>query len=337
MKINHSYLKCQDKKKPCVYVLALGGTIGSCSKESGDEFYGRSSTDISSLISSLPLEKEGIAILSEQMTQQISHDMTNEDLLRLARKINILVNDDNIDGVVISQGTNGIEEAAYFVSLVIQTKKTIVFTGSFRPLNALEYDGYSNLYNAILIAGNMELSGIGVVTTFNNTIVSARYSSKVNPSIIGDFSISGSGIIGYIHSSALDLQNLPNHRHTHLSEFNVNDILCIQKIYVIYGHLGMDSAFVQAAIENNAKGIISAGMGKGYQSKEVTESLFGASQKGIVVVRCSRTGQGIINRDKKMDDEHGIIAGGSLSPHKARILLAVALSKTENNRLSSSL
>ncbi len=317
-------------RKQRIYVLALGGTIASVANQHTEEFYNRSSININELIAALPFDPEKLTIVCDQILHQISHEISHDDLFLLAKKVNELVNSDDVDGIVITHGTNSIEETAYFLSLVINTKKPIVFTGSFRPFNALGYDGDRNLYNAILLASNRNESKIGVVLTFNDGIVSARDASKLNPSVMGNFSINGSGVIGFIQSNKIRIHSMVQNRHTYRSEFSIHDMSNFAKIFIIYGHIGMDSTFVKAAIENNAQGIISAGMGKGYQPNEVTEALNKASCKGVYVVRCSRTGQGFINTDEKIDDEYGIIAGGSLNPQKARILLAVALSKTRN-------
>lgn len=325
--INHAVKK--KIKKKCIHVLALGGTISYIAKNSTDEFYHCSSTHIDELISTLPIDYQKITVINELLLQQISHEMTFEELVNVAKRINDLVNDDSVDGIVVTQGTNGIEETAYFINLVIKTKKSIVFTGSYRPLNALGYDGSRNLYNAILLASYGKTKGLGVILTFNDCIVTARDASKLNPSILGDFSHEA-GVIGCIQGNEIFIQKVPHYKHTYRSEFDISEINEEPKIYVIYGHLGIDSTFVNVAIEKNAKGIISAGMGKGYQPKELTESLIRASKKGIFVVRCSRTGQGIVNKEPNFDDLHGFIAGGSLSPQKARILLLVAMSKTQN-------
>ena len=320
-------------EKRSIYVLALGGTIAALSYLKSDEFYEHPTLDINELISSLPLDKEKITVISEQILQKISHDITDQDLIVIAKKINALVNRDDVDGVVITQGTNCIEETAYFINLVIKTKKTIVFTGAFRPSNALGFDGGRNLYNAILLASNQKIAKIGVVLTFNDCIVSAREASKSNPSILGDLSTNGAGIVGYIQGKEPIIQRIDQHKHTFLSEFSIGDIIKLPKIYIIYGHLGVDCAFVEAAIANNAKGIISAGMGKGYQPYDLTQGLIEASKRGIFIVRCSRSGQGIVNRDPKLDDQHGFIAGGSLSPQKARILLSIALANSKKNKI----
>ncbi len=330
MGIDNSSLLLTDYKKTCVYVLALGGTIASVAKHPMEEFYNRPTTEIRTLISNLNLDTAKLEIVSEQLFQKISHEITNDDLLTIGRKVNELAKNDGIDGIVITHGTNSIEETAYFISLVVQTQKPIVFTGSFRPYNAPDYDGEKNLYNAILIASDKQACGIGVVLTFNDSIVSARHAYKLNPSIIGDFSVDGAGVVGYIHGKKISFNSVVQHKHTFSSEFGIDEISKFAKIYIIYGHLGMDDIFVKAAITNNAEGIISSGMGKGYQPKEVHEALIDASKQGIFVVRCSRTGQGTVNRDPKIDDTHGTIVAGSLSPQKARILLAVALTKTQN-------
>ena len=330
METNRNFEIKKNQRKPCIYILSLGGTISSKAKKPTDEYYSHPISDINELLFSLPIDNKKMTLVSEQLLQQISHEMTHDDLLLVAKRINELVKNEGVDGIVVTQGTNCIEETAYFISLVINTKKNIVFTGSHRPANALGFDGARNLYNAILLASNHQTSGMGVLLTFNDGIVSARDASKFNPSLLGDFSLNGLASIGFIQGNKIQIQKKPHFKHTYLSDFNINDINKEMKVYVIYGHLCADSIFVEAAIARNAIGIISAGLGKGYQPKAVTESLIQASKQGIFVVRCSRHGQGLVNKEPNFDDIHGFIAGGSLSPQKARILLSVAVSKTKD-------
>lgn len=317
-------------KKKCVFVLALGGTIASLSNQQANEFYNKPSRNINELLASLPIDEEKITVVSEQILQKISHEITHEELLLVARKINDLAKNDGIDGIVVTQGTNSIEETAYFINLVINTQKNIVFTGSFRPSNALGFDGARNLYNAIYLACSAGISQMGVVLTFNDCIVNARDATKQNPSILSDLSINGAGLIGFIQGQEPYTQHIGRYRHTYQSEFSINNVIQLPKVFIIYGHLGIDTTFIEAAIESGAKGIISAGMGKGYQPSALTKGLAQASKKGIHVVRCSRSGQGIVNRDPEQDDQHGFIVGSSLNPQKARILLSVAILHTKN-------
>lgn len=320
----------ENELKPCIYVLALGGTIGCISNILNDEFYERPSIDIQTIISNLDFDFTDLNIVSEQLFQKISHEMTHEDLLIVAKKINQLVKSDNIKGVVVTLGTNGLEETAYFINLIVNTKKPIVFTGAFRPYGSLDYDGDNNLSNAIILASHQKACGLGVVVTFKDSIVSARDAYKLNPSVIGDFTINGLGVLGSIQGKEINICDTPTRKHTFLSEFKIEDMTDFAKIYIIYGHIGADDILVTAAMENDAKGIISAGLGKGYQPHKINEALFEASKNGVIVVRCSRTGLGMINRDSKVDDKEGFIAGDSLSPSKARMLLAVALTKTQD-------
>ncbi|HSW68608.1 MAG TPA: asparaginase [Gammaproteobacteria bacterium] len=310
-----------------IHVIALGGTILCMSENQLRENYNSPSINIDKLISLLPLDKKKFSITHEQLLQKISHDITHDDLFLIAKRVDAIANNDEIDGIVIVQGTNSIEETAYFINLVINTKKPIVFTGAFRPYNALGFDGIRNLYNSIILASHKQTSALGAVLIFNDYIVTARDASK---SLWGDFSSYGVEVAGFIQGNDIHIQKTGLKKHTYLSEFNINEVKTFPKIHIIYGHLGIDRMFVDTALANNAKGIISAGMGKGYQPKELADALIQASKKGIFVVRCSRTGQGILNRDSKIDDQFGFIAGGSLNPQKAVILLSVALSRTKD-------
>ena len=196
--------------------------------------------------------------------------------------------------------------------------------------NSMDHDGSKNLYNAILLAASNKAIGQGVLLTFNDSIVHAREASKINPSIMSDFSNSNLGVLGYIQGSNIHMHHQTLYKHTYLSAFNIVDIQKLPSVCIIYGHCGMSSIFVNAALKSNLKGIVSAGMGKGYQTIEVTESLVEASKQGVIIVRCSRSGQGIVHRDPKIDDKFGMVAGGSLNPQKAVILLALALTKTDD-------
>lgn len=330
MIVFESFRAREGEKKALVYVLSLGGTITALADQQQDVLYTHSTIDIQTLVSELPLKSEPVTVVAEQITHQISHEQSFDELCALAEKINELIHRDEVDGVVVAQGTNAIEESAYFMSLVIQTKKTIVFTGSFRPYNALGYDGGRNLYNAIVLASNRDVVGLGVVLTFNDAVVCARDACKLNPSLINDFSMNGLGVIGAIEGTAVYVYNIPAHRHSFTSEFSFRINNLFHKVFILYGSLGADATFVHAAIQNNAIGIISAGMGKGYQSKSVTDALKEASARGVVVVRTTRTGLGFAHVDPTIDHDAGFIVGCGLSPHKARILLALALDKTKN-------
>ncbi len=320
----------QKINKSNIYLLAYGGTIASVSNKNTDEFYNKPNIDIQHLLSAMPDFSQKANIHYEQITQILSQEMTDHDLINLAKKIDLILKKDDVDGVIVIQGTNCIEEVAFFISLVVNTNKPIVFTGAMRPFNSFGFDGFRNIYNAILIVSSGKTKKIGTVLTFNDFINSARDTIKTNPSSINAFSSEDKSMLGFIQGDNVLISYIPNFKHSYESEFTIDKIFVLPKVYVIYGHLGADATFVNAAIANGAIGIVSAGVGKGYQTPEVTDALAKAANQGIVVVRCSRTCNGYINRDLKLDDQHGFIAGSSLSPQKARILLMTALTKTKD-------
>ncbi|TAK72561.1 MAG: asparaginase [Gammaproteobacteria bacterium] len=313
------------KKK--VFVLALGGTISCTQKDNEHEFYNRPEIDIKSYLTNLPLPHDSVEILAEQFSQQISHEIYDDDLINTTKKIKMLIGN-KYDGIVVAQGTNCIEEASYFTNILMRSETPIIYTGSLKPATSLGFDGIRNLFNAIILASSNQSKGRGVLLTFNDCIYTARDVIKINPSISNAFSGNEFALLGYLKGNYPYFCTTNSYKHTYLSDFDIDDLSTLPEVCVIYGHIGIQPTFIEAAIAKGVKGIISAGMGAGYQSKIINESLAKAVAKGIVVVRCSRTGQGIINRDPGVDDKYGFIAGGMLSPQKARILLSVALTKT---------
>ncbi len=317
------------RKVKRVQICALGGTICSMANDPVEEYYNSASINIKSLIELLPIDKNEIEIQAEQVFQKISQDITNNDVYFLAKRLNDLALQDDVDGIVVTQGTNSIEEIAFFISLLINTHKPIVFTGAFRPYSALGYDGLRNLFNAIVIAADKQMENLGVLVTFNDCIVHARDAVKLDPSILGNF-VNSNNMLGLIQGRSIHLNNQTNYVYKNNYTFPIENLHNLPKVCIIYGHHGMDDLFVRAAIDNGFQGIISAGMGKGYQPDGVTKALIEASNKGLIIVRCSRTGCGIVRRDPKLDDKFGMVAGGYLNPQKAGIFLALVLTKTDD-------
>jgi L-asparaginase len=147
-----------------IHVCALGGTICSMANDPVEEYYNTASINIKTLIELLPLDKNEVEIKAEQLFQKISQDITYSDLICIARKLNELVQQDDVDGIVVTQGTNSIEETVFFMSLLVKTHKPIVFTGAFRPYSAFGYDGLRNLFNAIVIAMDKQVNNLGVTS-----------------------------------------------------------------------------------------------------------------------------------------------------------------------------
>lgn len=316
-------------KKPGIALLSLGGTLVSTAIRTTDPFYGRPSLDISHVLASLPAMEELATLQHETLVNVTSQEITHDVLLSLGKRIQQLVADPHVDGIVVTQGTNTLEEVAYFVHLIAQTEKPIVFTGAMRPANAIGQDGTRNLYNAIRLASSAEAAGKGVLITFNDSIISARDAAKLNATGTANFLGNTFAALGYLHGGRPYFQRTPLKRHTSRSEFCVNTLTHFPRVCILYGHLGIDPAFVRGFIKQGIQGIVSAGMGEGYQPLTTTHALADAAKQGITVVRCARTGQGTVHYDAHTDETYGFVPGDSLTPQKAYILLSIALNKTK--------
>lgn len=306
-------------------VLDVGGTISSFSTKNTDEFYNKKGDFISSFINEFP-PFPNIQIQYQFFSNKISHELSTDDLFDLAKKIQELVDDDEVFGAIISIGTNALEDIAYFIDLVVKTSKTIVFTGSYYPQNHLVYDGKKNLYNALIIAQHDYAQNLGVLITFNNTVVSAKWATKTKPGLTENFSNDGIGIIGYILGDVFHLMLRPI-LNSFSNNFSIKKMSRYPKIGVLYAHFGMDLDYINYLIyDSNIEGLISAGFGKGYQTKEISMLLKQAVEKrNLILVRCSRAGFFLSNKDVSYDDRYGFICASQLSPQKAAILLSVCL------------
>ncbi len=304
--------------RPKIAILALGGTIASLANSRIDEFYSAAELDIEHLVKEIPELKMLADIYSEQITQIISHNMTHEVWLQLAHRVQALL-DQDYDGVVITQGTHSIEETAYFLNLVVKSSKPIVLTGAMLPANALGSDGLRNLYNAVLVATHPKAHKQGVLITFYDKIYAARDFSKGEEQ----------GLVGYVCGPQVYFYYKAMRKHTDCSDFSLKSLIRLPKVGVIYGFISNSPPILTEDI----RGIISVGMGKGYQAQAINDILASMSQQGVVVVRCSRSATIVVSRDPKLDDKYNFIAGDNLSPQKASILLSLALTITQDLHL----
>ena len=321
-----------EKKKGRICVLATGGTIAGAAETPGDLFnYKSSNIHIDTLIANVI---DGISEIAEivnreQITQIDSQDMNDAVWLKLANRINELLTQDNIDGVVITHGTDTIEETAYFLNLVIKSRKPVVLVGSMRPSTAISADGPRNLHNAAAVAANQESAGRGVLVVLNDTIHCARAVSKTNTSLVNAFTSYDFGVMGYVLAGEPKFYTSTTRRHTYESEFDVSNINGLPKVDIVYAYAGSSAGTaINAFVNAGAKGLVIACAGNGGVSKETLSALDKARKEGIFVVRSTRVAGGIVTRNSSIsDDEHDFVASDSLNPQKARILLQLVLLK----------
>jgi L-asparaginase type II len=316
-------------KLPSIAILSLGGTLAALAPTRVDEFYATSSLSIEELIANLPELNDIANISSEQMVQVPSQDLSGEIWLQLARRIQSLLATD-FDGVVITQGTFTIEETAYFLNLVCRTEKPIILTGAMHPANALGSDGLRNLYNAVLLAGSPLAKNKGILLTFNDEICSAREVSKTQSDSF--HGISKQALLGYIKGQTISFYAETSRKHTLQTEFDISLLENLPDVQIVYGSVGCNPKIIDSLIEMSTAGIISAGMGYGYQSSAVTQALIVARKKGVIIVRCARSGNLLVSRFPTVDDKCDFISGNNLTPQKARILLSLALTRTQNTQ-----
>jgi len=265
--------------------------------------------------------------------QIASENMSNEHWLTLAKRVNALLAQNTVDGIVITHGTDTLEETAYFLNLVVKSRKPVVLVGSMRPSTAMSADGPINLYNSVMLAASPEAAGKGVLVALNDQIQAARDVSKSNTSTMDTFRTPDLGMLGYIQGGKAFFYRQGVRKHTTETEFDIGALQMLPNVEIAYAHANVGPVAVDAFMAAGAKGIIHAGVGNGSLPAKVKPALVAARAKGTVIVRASRVGQGILARNGEAnDDELDFVVADTLSPQKARILLMLALTKTTSTR-----
>ena len=251
--------------------------------------------------------------------------------LTLAKKINELLRRPDIDGIVITHGTDTMEETAYFLNLTVKSFKPVVLVGAMRPSTALSADGPLNTYNAVVTAGAKESSGKGVLVAMNGLILGAESVQKMNTIDVQTFQAPNSGALGYIFNGKVFYNQSPLKKHTMQSVFDVTYLESLPKVGIVYSYSNIEADMVTPLLNNGYKGIIHAGVGNGNIHKNIFPILTEARKKGILVVRSSRVPTGPTTLDAEVDDaQYQFVASQELNPQKARVLLMLALTKTND-------
>ena len=322
-----------DQAKPKIVILATGGTIAGAQAAQSDAGYKSGTFSVNDLIKAVPQLTNVANLSGEQVANIGSQTMNHEVWLKLAARCNELLAQDDVDGIVITHGTDTMEETAYFLSLVVHSDKPIVLVGSMRPATAISADGPINLYNGVALAANPEARGRGPLVVINDTIHYAREAQKMHSTRMDTFQSPNRGIAGMMNTGKAFFYSMNTTRHGMQSEFsvdgkNTNDLPRVDIVYS-YANLGPD--VVDFLVSKGVKGIVLDGVGDGNSTDAVIAALGEAAKKGVIVVRCSRTGSGVVDRNVEInDDKMGFIAGMELSAQKARILLMLGLMETSD-------
>ena len=316
------------QKKPNIVILATGGTIAGAAASGTQAGYKSGAVTIDAMIAAVPGIQDMATIKGEQISNVGSQDMSFDIMLKVAKRINELMPSGDVDGFVITHGTDTMEETAFFLNLVVKGDKPVVMVGSMRPSTAVSADGPLNLYNAVGVAVDPNAKGRGVLVVMNDWIHAAHSLTKTSTTAIQTFMSPLRGVVGVATYGKNDFYNTPQWKHTSGSEFNIADVNKLPRVDVVFACADMPADLIDASVTNGAKGIVIAGVGNGNMNKASLEAAANAVKKGVVVVRSSRVATGSVGRNVEVnDDEGGFIASDELNPQKSRILLSLALLK----------
>ncbi|MCO7625767.1 asparaginase [Pseudomonas putida] len=317
-----------------VVVLATGGTIaGAGASAANSATYQAAKVGIEQLIAGIPELSKLANVRGEQVMQIASESITNDNLLQLGRRVSELADSKDVDGIVITHGTDTLEETAYFLNLVEKTDKPIIVVGSMRPGTAMSADGMLNLYNAVAVASSKEAHGKGVLVTMNDEIQSGRDVSKMI-NIKTEAFKSPWGPLGMVVEGKSYWFRLPAKRHTMDSEFDIKNIKSLPDVEIAYSYGNVDDTAYKALAQAGAKAIIHAGTGNGSVSSRVVPSLQALRKDGVQIIRSSHANAGgfVLRNAEQPDDKYDWVVAHDLNPQKARILAMVALTKTNDSK-----
>ncbi|MCR6480830.1 asparaginase [Variovorax sp. ZS18.2.2] len=318
---------------PNVVILATGGTIaGAGASAVNSATYAAAKVGVDKLIAGLPELAKVANVRGEQVFQVASESLTNDNLLTLAKRVSALSKQSDVDGIVITHGTDTLEETAYFLTLTVHTNKPIVVVGSMRPGTALSADGALNLYDAVNVAGSKDAVGKGVLVTMGDNIDSGRDVSK-NVNIKTSAFSSQWGPLGMIVEGKNYWFRAPVKRHTMNSEFDIDSINALPPVEIAMGYEGVSSVAIDAIARSGAKALVHGGTGNGSVADRIVPNLQKARTDGVIVIRSSRVPDGFVIRNAEQpDDKYDWVVAHDLRPQKARILAMVALTKTSNTK-----
>src|SRR6478672_2423069 len=249
---------------PNVMVLATGGTIaGTGATSTTTVGYTAATVGVARLIEAVPELKTVATVKGEQVFQIASENMNNDYWLKLAKRVNELLAQDDVDGIVITHGTDTIEETAYFLNLVVKSRKPVVIVGAMRPSTAISADGPVNLYNATILAASEAAVGKGVLVVLNDQINGAREVTKTNTANADTFRSWELGFLGYMQDNQPHFYRQSTRRHTADTEFDVSKLDTLPAVDIVYGYANMNRTAIDAFVAAGDKGIIHAGVGDG--------------------------------------------------------------------------
>jgi L-asparaginase type II len=310
-----------------VHVIGTGGTIGS----GGDYWHGNSTRIPIEQLVQIPGIEEFATVTTEQMWNVGSSSIDPTRWLELVRRVTELFHQQkDLAGIVITHGTDTMEETAYFLDLTVPDRRPVVVTGSMRPSNMPGADGPANLLNAARVAADPNARGRGTMVLMDDRLFAAREVTKTNTTRLETFQAPERGTVAIVDPVAI-FYHRPAERGDK-PQFDVSKLDELPRVDIVYVYPGADSVAIDAFVAAGAKGLVVAGAGRGATTPGQRQALERARDRGVVIVISSRTGSGPVPVSSGDDDGREAIGAGDLNPQKARVLLMLALTRTNNPR-----
>lgn len=310
-------------EKPVIEVLGTGGTIaGTQASAQAGTGYKSATLTVTDMIMAIPGVQDSATVTGVQIANVGSQDMTHDIWLTLAAYLNKRASASDVDGFVITHGTDSLEETAYFLHRVYTGSKPVALTAAMRPADAVSADGPGNMLAAIKAAASPGLGG-DVFVVMNGRFHHPRFVSKrhtENPDAIRSV---GGGLFGEMVNGRATFY--PN-AVCRPAPVDVSEVKQLPPVPIYYMHVGHDPGLIDVLVERGSRGIVTAGYGNGNTGRAVEMALVKARRAGVMVVRSSKVGDGTVSRNVEInDDANGFVAAYDLSPQKARIELTLVL------------
>ncbi len=316
-----SAAQAQDKL-PLIKVVATGGTIANT--PSGRLHAGE-------VAEAIPALKEVARLEVEELMRVGSSAITLAQWLTLARRINeIFAREPEVKGVVVTHGSNTVEETAYFLSLTVKSDKPVVLTAAQRQFTTLSSDSPKNFLQAVRVAAADEARGKGALVVTNDVINAARDVRKNISYRLETYSSGDIGVLGFVDEDRVTFYRAPLKAHTTQSPFDVTRLAKLPRVDIIYAYADADGALIEAAVaQAKAEGLVIAGFPTGSGTPAQDEAVKRVLAKGVPVVMTNRGAMGRVI-DTRPAEGRPLIWGNNLTPQKARVLLMLALTRTRN-------
>lgn len=303
---------------PRVQVIATGGTIAG--RATGGQLTG------AQLVEAVPEIGEVARVEVEEFSRVGSSAMTPDHWLRLSRRINeLFASDPDLAGVVVTHGTDTMEETGYFLHLTVDSERPVVMVGSMRNSSAVSADGPANLLSAVRVATHRDARGKGVLVVLNDEIHSARDVRKTDNNRVDTFVSAEWGALGVVDADRIVFRREIATRHTTRSELRpVPSVEELPSVPIVADFAGNDGSVLRAWLSEGVDAIVVQAFGGGRASPEMRRAVAEAAAAGVPVLLASRVPEGRV-LSTAGSAEAGTLVAGDLPPHKARVLLMLAL------------